>query len=153
MAINKGKITEKTTPTEEEKRPGWTLILKHVGAKVFAGRSYVLLALNEEQQKQIEAESPVEVEIRDGVMLANISKYAKFAISGDVVDQDAAAGRGWANVKLRYASYDYTYKGKKGHTEKLELLGLRFSTFEAYDELTGLDDDSDDGLGDDELPF
>lgn len=139
--------------TAEEKAPRWVKVLKHVAVRVFFDQTYVLVKLTDEQMAELDAESPVEIEYRDGVMLLNISRFAKFAVLDEVLDQADCAGKGWANIKIRHAEYDYTYKGKRGHTSKLELIGCRFLTLEKGDALSGLADDDEDPTDLEDLPF
>lgn len=143
--------TKKTEKVEEQPR-GWSKIIKHVATRVYSDRNYVLIHLTDEQIEEL-ADAPILPEIREGVMLVNISRFCKFGVAGDLVDQDNAGGKGWANVKLRYASYDYKYKGRTGHTEKLELTGINFLTFESFDGLEGLTDGLDELDDDEDLPF
>lgn len=128
-----------------------TVKLKHLAVSLNADRGFALINLDDESREAMEP-AGIDLEEQDGVVLINTSKYLRMAISGEEIDE-IASGKGWANVKLRVADYDWTYKKKTGHTRKWELLGVNFLTWSAYDPLSDLnDDDSDvDDLGD--LPF
>lgn len=125
-----------------------TVKLKHVAVSMNAERGFALVNLNDEAREAMEP-ADIELEEQDGVVLINTSKYLRMAISGEAIDE-VASGKGWANVKLRVADYDWTYKKKSGHTRKWELIGVNFLTWTVYDPISDLNDDSDaddfDGL-------
>ena len=128
-------------------------MIKHVAVKLFADSEFALVKLNDDAAETLEG-APVDVELRDGVALFPLSKFLRCEIEGDPVDVGDANGSGWANIKIRHAEYDYVFKKKKGHTSKLELLGINFLTFKAYEDSTELADSEDDEILDGvDLPF
>ena len=154
MAIIKTKV--ENANTENKKPRAWSVVLKHVPVKLFVRDGYALVGIDDNKAEQLN-DAPVDIELRNGVALFTTSKYCRYEITGEEVDESDCAGKGWANIKLRHADYDYHYKGKRGHTSKIELLGVNFLTFEAF-EASGLSDDlSDAGYDGDEidedLPF
>lgn len=93
--------------------------------------------------------SPAEVNVVDGVALFRVSRFSKFAFGDEPrvftlesheFGEANLSGTGIANVKLRHADYDWSYKKKNGHTSALEIIGIRFHDFEPYtgSELAGL---------------
>ena len=139
----------------ERKEPAFTHILKGVQVSVNPRDKWALVTLVDEDGELLEdaealvEESPAEVNIVDGVALFRLSKFAKFAFGDENKsygldaheDEDINLdGNGTANIKVRHADYDWTYKKKSGHTSCLEIIGIRFLDFEEYDgnELSGL---------------
>lgn len=139
----------------ERKESAFTYILKWVRVSVNPRDKWALVTLVDDDGELLEEvetlvkESPAEVNILDGVALFRLSKFAKFAFGdgGKSYDLDAHEdgdinldGSGTANIKVRHADYDWTYKKKSGHTSCLEIIGVRFLDFEEYDgnELAGL---------------
>lgn len=139
----------------EKKESKFVSILKGVKVSVNPRDKWALVQLVDEDGELLEEaaelieESPADVNVVDGVALFRISKFAKFAFG----DSDKAHGldahedgdvnldgSGTANIKLRHADYDWTYKKKSGHTSCLEIIGIRFLDFDEYDgnELSGL---------------
>lgn len=139
----------------ERKEPAFTHILKGVHVSVNPRDKWALVTLVDEDGELLEEaeslleESPAEVNIVDGVALFRLSKFAKIAFGdedkghgledheGGYINLD---GNGIANIKVRHADYDWTYKKKSGHTSCLEIIGIRFTDFEPYNgnELAGL---------------
>ena len=141
----------KETKAKKSGKAAWTCVLKRVPVKANTRDGYVLIGVDEKTEKVLEG-APIDVVVKDNVILVNTSRYCEYAISGEQVDDDAAGGKGWANVKLKHASYDYSYKGRKGHTDKLEVVAINYVTYEAWGGLGELlDDDDGSDLGD--LPF
>lgn len=104
--------------------------------------------LTEDAEELIEA-SPADINIVDGVALFKLSRFIKVAFGDEtrVYNLESheggdvnLSGTGVANIKLRHADYDWSYKKKSGHTSTLEIIGIRFQTFEPYtgSELSGL---------------
>jgi hypothetical protein len=144
--------TKENKQAKTEKPRAWSCVLKRVPVKLFSRNGYVLVKLNGDAASKLE-DAPVDVELRDDVALFNLSRFLRCEISGDEVEPEDANGSGWANIKLRHAEYDYRRNGKKGHTSKLELIGINFITFTAWsNDDYELDADGDD-LADVDLPF
>lgn len=152
MAIIK---TTKKDKTEKKHTNSWTDVLKKVPIRVIGSQGYMLINVDRpEVVKQLEA-APVDVTVQDGVVLFNLSRFCRAAVEGVETDVNTLAVKGYANVKLRLADYDYTYKGKKGHTSKLEVIGMAIikSTpiSDALEDLMVDEDEADVDL--DDLPF
>lgn len=152
MAIIK---TTKKDKTEKKTTNSWTDVLKKVPIRVIGSQGYMLINVDRpEIVKQLEA-APVDVTVQDGVVLFNLSRFCRAALEGVETDVNTLAVKGYANVKLRLADYDYTYKGKKGHTSKLEVIGMAIikSTpiSDALEDLMVDEDEADVDL--DDLPF
>lgn len=152
MAIIK---TTKKDKTEKKHTNSWTDVLKKVPIRVIGSQGYMLINVDRpEVVKQLEA-APVDVTVQDGVVLFNLSRFCRAAVEGVETDVNTLAVKGYANVKLRLADYDYTYKGKKGHTSKLEVIGMAIikSTpiSDALEDLMIDEDEADVDL--DDLPF
>ena len=91
----------------------------------------------------IDNDPPCDVVTQDGKTLLELSRYARIELPDGTrwdADDEAVNGSGMANIKLRHAEYDWTYKRKTGHTSKLEVIGVRFLDFAPYEgeALTGL---------------
>lgn len=152
MAIIK---TTKKDKTEKKQANSWTDVLKKVPIRVIGSQGYMLINVDRpEIVKQLEA-APIDVTVQDGVVLFNLSRFCRAALEGVETDVNTLAVKGYANVKLRLADYDYTYKGKKGHTSKLEVIGMAIikSTpiSDALEDLMLDEDEADVDL--DDLPF
>lgn len=151
MAI---KIKEKDKTKTPKTMGAWTGVLKHVPVKLIGKNGFALIVVDEGAVDALEA-APVDVVVQDGVTLINLSKYCRCAVDGtEVEDVTEIMRQGIANVKVRHADYDYTYKGKKGHTSKLEVIGIAFIKSQPIDNvLSELAFDDDDDVNIDDLPF
>lgn len=76
-------------------------------------------------------------------LLFGISKFARYeAIDGlDADECETCVGSGLVSLKLEQADYEWSYKGKKGHTKKWQVCGLLFKSPLVNSNLEGLDDD------------
>lgn len=84
----------------------------------------------------IDNDPPCDVVTQDGKTLVELSRFARVELPDGTRwggDDPEVSGSGMANIKLRHAEYDWTYKRKTGHTSKLEIIGVRFADFERYD--------------------
>lgn len=148
---------EKKERNENEGKKAWTGVLSAVPVRLFGADKYALIALDEDAKAVLEG-APIDVTVQDDKAIFNCSKFARCALGNDEVDIFTQSVKGVANVKLRHADFDYKYKGKTGHSSKLEISGIRFIVWEpAADVLKELDfgtegvDVSDVNL--DDLPF
>ena len=149
------KTTKKDKTEKKTTTKSWTDVLKKVPIRVIGSQGYMLVNVDRpEVVKQLEA-APVDVTVQDGVVLFNLSRFCRAALEGVETDVNTLAVKGYANVKLRLADYDYKYKGKTGHTTKLEVIGMAIikSTpiSDALEDLMVDEDEADVDL--DDLPF
>lgn len=149
------KTTKKEKAQKKTGKKTWTDVLKKVPIRVIGSQGYMLINVDRpEILKQLEV-APVDVTVQDGVVLFNLSRYCRAAMDGVETDVNTLAVKGYANVKLRLADYDFKYKGKNGHTTKLEVIGMAIikSTpiSDALEDLMGDEDEGEVNL--DDLPF
>ena len=163
MAIrNKAKDKKENEKTTQ---PTYSVVLKHAPIRITTNNSYLLVSLSECNGNDVDAldKAPVDVEVQDGVALFTISRYCKIKLEDgsllngyDDINENPVTGSGIANIKLRHASYDWVHNKRKGHTDKLEVIGIKLLAFVPYsgamDDLE-FDDDDDVNVDPDELPF
>lgn len=145
--------------------PIYSVVLKHVPIRITTNNSYVLVSLADCDKQDLEEldKAPVNIEAQDGVALFNISRYCKIKLDDgklldgqDDVSDNPVTGSGIANIKLRHASYDWTHNKRKGHTDKLEVIGIKLLSFVPYaGDMDDLDFDDDDNVDvdPDDLPL
>lgn len=164
MAIKNKSRKEESKPTT----PTYISVLRHVPIRITTNNSYVLVRLadcNEQDLKELE-KAPIDIEVQDGVALFNISRYCKIKLEdGSLLDgqrdiiNNPITGSGIANIKLRHASYDWEHNRRRGHTDKLEVMGIKLLSFVPYvghtNDMEDLDFDDDDNVNvdPDELPL
>lgn len=76
-------------------------------------------------------------------LLFSVSKYASIRFP-DGLDTDEVSGQvgsATMSVKLETTEYDWSYKGKKGHTKKWQVCGILFKSPIGDGNLEGLEDD------------
>ena len=116
------------------------VIIKNVQAYFDGERGFVVIPVTTEIRKELSefCELPDTPEVLFGV-----SKFAAFrAVDG--VDSDECqvdVGTAMISLKLEAVEYDWTYKGKKGHTKKWQVCGVVFKTPLTNSNLEGLEDD------------
>lgn len=151
---------EKVAKKEKEKQASkWSVVLKRIPALIWADKEYVLLKPNDEHLTQLE-EAPVDrLELQDGTLLVTISRFCRWDIlnptyhSWEEITQSEAAGKAWVTVKLRHAHYDWQHNGKKGTTNKLELVGCSVIKLEPSAGMDDLHEEDDEQLVDADIPF
>lgn len=116
------------------------VIIKNVQGYYDGVRNFIVIPVTNDTRKELSdfCEVPDTSEL-----LFTISKYATIeAKDGLNVDEFAAhVGSATISVKLEAAEYDWTYKGKKGHTKKWQVCGVLFKTPLVDSNLEGLADD------------
>ena len=116
------------------------VIIKNVRAYYDGQRDFIVVPVTKEVRKELSefCEIPDTEELLFGV-----SKFASIdAIDGlDRDDFKTDVGSAMASVKLESAEYDWTYKGKKGHTKKWQVCGILFKSPIVNNNLEGLEDD------------
>lgn len=124
-------IKPKTEAVEKTKKePAWKIVIKPV--KVIYCEAYCLVVVTEAQLDELRAVAPYELpkvqEQDDGnfCLLFDVGKYTVFGVLGQEIDLDETRVKGVGAVRLRAESYDWTYKGKHGHTDKIGLHSVNF---------------------------
>lgn len=150
-------IAKVARKTKGERTTKWSVVLKRIPALIMSGKEYVLLRPNEGHLEQLK-EAPVDrLELQDGTLLVTISRFCRWdrRVDGAYMEctQDDVAGKAWASVKLRHAHYDWARNGKKGVTDKLELVGCSVITLEPSGGMGDLHDAEDDELDGVDIPF
>lgn len=116
------------------------VIIKNVQAYYDGERGFVVVPVTTEIRKDLSefCEMPDTPEVLFGV-----SKFAAFgAVDGlDPDEYEANVGSALVSVKVEGVEYDWTYKGKKGHTKKWQVCGILFKTPLVNTNLEGLEDD------------
>ena len=147
-------IKTKDKKKDEKKVATWTAVLKKVPIRVIGSQGYMLVNIEDDDVVKTLEAAPVDVTVQDDVVLFNLSRFCRAAVEGVETDVNQLAVKGYANIKLRLADYDYTYKGKKGHTSKLEVIGMAIlKASPISDSLEDLMTDDDDEVDLDDLPF
>lgn len=116
------------------------VIIKNVQGYYNGERNFVIIPVTAEIRKELSefCEIPDTPELLFGV-----SKFVAFS-APDVLDPntyEVGVGSALISVKLEGVEYDWTYKGKKGHTKKWQVCGLAFKTPLINANLEGLEDD------------
>lgn len=116
------------------------VIIKNVQGYYDGERRFVVIPVSKEIRKELGGfcELPDTLEV-----LFGLSKFAAFsAVDGlDAGEYETGVGTVMVSVKLEAAEYDWTYKGKKGHTKKWQVCGLVFKSELVNTNLEGLEDD------------
>lgn len=137
----------KQQDTESERK--YTGIVRGAHVSINVERQYALITCFDgdgavvDLVDAIDNDPPCDVVTQDGKTLVELSRFARVELPDGTrwgADDEAVNGSGMANIKFRHAEYDWTYKCKKGHTSKLEVIGVRFTDFTEYEgeALTGL---------------
>lgn len=126
-------IVKKTREEQTQVAPAWRHTQDAVTV-VTARPEYVLLAVDAELEAALEA-APCEISVTDGVVFIPIDQFTKCAApnqtTGELTECPWIADvKGVAKILLRHADYDYTYKGKKGHTSTIRLAGISWRELE-----------------------
>ena len=160
MAIIK-KAKETKDETKKTSGQTYTAVIPRASIRLTTDKGYLLVGLDKLDKDTLKVlnDAPVDIEAQDGVALFTLSRYARVKdVDGAVLEKDdydehPFVGRGVANIKLRHASYDWTYKKHSGHTDKLEVVGIKLLAWQPYaGDLDDLDLDGDDDVADlDEL--
>lgn len=116
------------------------VIVKNVQGYYDGGRNFIVIPVTNDIRKELSefCEVPDTSEI-----LFTISKYATVGTI-DGLDADeiiAHVGSATISVKLEATEYDWSYKGKKGHTKKWQVCGVLFKTPLVDSNMEGLADD------------
>lgn len=115
------------------------VIIKNVNGFYDGQRHFVVIPVDSETRGKLSGfcEIPESEEL-----LFSISTFvAVDAADGVDVDYSEAVGNATFSVKLETTEYDWTYKGKKGHTKKWQVCGLLFKSPVTNGNLEGLYDD------------
>lgn len=128
-------IKHKSEGTKGEKTPNkisWSCRVDDVRI-IKAKDDYILAELSDDLAENLEA-CPCEVSVVDNVVLIARDQYTKCAApndNGEIAECDwIADATGVAKLLIRYADYDYTYKGKRGHTKTIRLAGISWREVE-----------------------
>lgn len=115
------------------------VIVKNVQGYYDGVRNFIVIPVSDDTRKELSqfCELPDTDEL-----LFCVSKYAAVsAIDGlDVDEFSAQVGSATISVKLEAVEYDWSYKGKKGHTKKWQVCGIVFKTELINSNLEGLED-------------
>lgn len=115
------------------------VIIKNVNGFYDGQRNFVVIPVDDETREKLRefCEVPDSEEL-----LFSISAFAAVdAVDGHREDYADAVGSATVSVKLETSEYDWTYKGKKGHTKKWQVCGLLFKSPLVNNNLEGLADD------------
>lgn len=126
-------IVKKTREEQTQAAPAWRHTQESVTV-VAARPDYVLLEVDAELEAALES-APCEISVTDGVVLIPTDRYTKCAapnsFNRELTECDWIADvKGTAKILLRHAEYDYTYKGRKGHTSTIRLAGISWREIE-----------------------
>lgn len=116
------------------------VIIKNTPGYYDGERNFIVIPVSDDTRKELSqfCELPDTDEL-----LFCVSKYAAVsAIDGlDVDELSARVGSATISVKLEAVEYDWSYKGKKGHTKKWQACGVVFKSELVNSKLEGLEDD------------
>lgn len=115
------------------------IILKNKNVYINLDRGFIVADVTKEERQELRAHCATP-DVDE--LLFSLSKYAKiepqkpeFAFESDV------CGNCLASIKLEAASYDWTYKGRKGHTDKWQVVACLIKSPVTDSVMEGLDDD------------
>lgn len=116
------------------------VIVKNTQGYYDGERGFVVIPVDNDTRKELKQFCDV---ADTDELLFGVSKYVAIsAIDGLIADVCAAqVGTATISVKLEAAEYDWTYKGKKGHTKKWQVCGIVFKSEVINSNLEGLEDD------------
>lgn len=116
------------------------VIVKNVQGYYDGGRNFIVIPVTNDTRKELSefCEIPDTSEL-----LFTISKYATVGVIDglDANEITAHVGSATISVKLEATEYDWSYKGKKGHTKKWQVCGVLFKTPLVDSNMEGLADD------------
>ena len=116
------------------------VIIKNTQGYYDGVRNFIVIPVTNDIRKELSefCEVPDTSEL-----LFTISKYATIgAKDGLSVDEFTAhVGAVTLSVKLEATEYDWSYKGKKGHTKKWQVCGVLFKSPLVDSNMEGLEDD------------
>lgn len=116
------------------------VIIKNAQGYYDGVRNFIVIPVSDDTRKELSqfCEVPDTAEL-----LFCVSKYATVGtIDGlDVDEFTAHVGSATISVKLEATEYDWSYKGKKGHTKKWQVCGVLFKSPLVDSNMEGLDDD------------
>lgn len=116
------------------------VVIKNAQGYYDGVRNFIVIPVSDATRKELSqfCELPDTDEL-----LFCVSKYAAVsAIDGlDADEFSAQIGSATVSVKLEAVEYDWSYKGKKGHTKKWQVCGILFKTELVNSNLEGLEDD------------
>lgn len=116
------------------------VIIKNVQGYYDGVRKFIVVPVNEEVREELSDFCDVP---STDECLFTISKFASTDVADGLVPDEfvASVGSVIVSAKLEPVEYDWTYKGKKGHTKKWQVCGLVFKSHLLDTNLEGLDDD------------
>ena len=116
------------------------VIIKNAQGYYDGVRNFIVIPVANDTRKELSefCEVPDTSEL-----LFTISKYATIGVTdGLSVDEFTAhVGAVTLSVKLEAAEYDWSYKGKKGHTKKWQACGVLFKSPLFDSNMEGLEDE------------
>lgn len=116
------------------------VIIKNAQGYYDGVRNFIVIPVTKDTRKELSefCEVPDTSEL-----LFTISKYATVGVTAGLsVDEFTAhVGTVTLSVKLEAAEYDWSYKGKKGHTKKWQVCGVLFKSPLVDSNMEGLEDD------------
>lgn len=115
------------------------VIIKNVNGFYNGEKQFIVIPVDDETREKLGefCEVPDSEEL-----LFSISAFAAVdAVDGHGEDYASAVGSATVSVKLETSEYDWSYKGKKGHTKKWQVCGLLFKSPVSNGNLEGLYDD------------
>lgn len=116
------------------------VIIKNTPGYYDGVRNFIVIQVPDDTRKELN--QFCEVPDTDELLFC-VSKYAAFhAVDGlDADEFSEQVGAGTFSVKLEAVEYDWSYKGKKGHTKKWQACGVVFKSELVDSKLEGLEDD------------
>ena len=117
------------------------VIIKNVNGFYDGKRNFVVIPVDDATRKKLKEFCDVP---DSDELLFSVSRFANIeAVDGVDVDvcNTEVVGTATMSVKLETTEYDWTYKGKKGSTQKWQVCGLLFKSPVVNNNMEGLYDD------------
>lgn len=114
------------------------IILKNKDIYLNLDKGFLVAKVTEEERKALKAHCGVP---DTEELLFTLSKFAKVEARPGCETESDACGNCLASVKIEAASYDWSYKGKKGHTDKWQVIAVLIKSTVSDSVMEGLDDD------------